>query len=413
MEHRILSTQTPSRRRRIGYLRLSAFALATALAVSSCASTGSTPDAAASPAAGTTSQAADAGSADASTPADSSEPSSADTAAASKASACASGKYKTIVQVRDNVNPFYTAWLAGGKAFSESVGATQTDLTYDNDSSKQQQQIKQLLASISPEEAPCYVLNILPNNDSDAAPIVKEASEAGVLVVTQWNKPADLHPWDGYNTWVANVAFDGKWVGYTMAKTLFDAMGGEGNIIELHGQLDSSADKDRSEGLKKALSEYPQIKVLDSQSGDFVRAEGLSITKTLITKYGNDINGIWSSNDDMALGALQALETAGMNDVKITGTDAVPEALDAIRSGKMLATTASDPTWQGGEGLALGYCVATGALNVASMPKTQREFYAKQFSITKDNVEEFAASTLDVGEYDCDKVFDRATEPIG
>ncbi len=47
------------------------------------------------------------------------------------------------------------------------------------------------------------------------------------------------------------------------------------------------------------------------------------------------------------------------------------------------------------------------------MPHSQREFYAKQFSITKDNVEEFAASKLDVGEYDCNKVFDRATEPIG
>lgn len=411
MEHRILHIQSPSRRRRVGYLRMSAFALATALAVSACASTGSAGDSAATSAAEPNSQSADAGSTEAA--AGSSDSSAAGSTSGAAASACASGKYKTVVQVRDNVNPFYTSWLAGGKAFSDSVGATQTDLTYDNDSSKQQQQIKQLLASISPDEAPCYILNILPNNDSDAAPVVKEATDAGVLVVTQWNKPADLHPWDGYDTWVANVAFDGKWVGYTMAKTLFDAMGGTGNIIELHGQLDSSADKDRSDGLKKALSEYPNIKVLDSQSGDFVRAEGLSITKTLITKYGNDINGIWSSNDDMALGALQALQTAGMNDVKITGTDAVPEALDAIKAGKMLATTASDPTWQGGEGLALGYCVATGALNIASMPHTQREFYAKQFSITKDNVDEFAASKLDVGEYDCNKVFDRATEPIG
>ncbi len=411
MEHRILPTPTTSHRRRVGYLRMSAFALATALALSACASTGSSGDVSA--AADTGSQAADASSSEATTSAATGETSAADAAEGSSAAACASGEYKTFVQVRDNVNPFYTSWLAGGKAFSDSVGATQTDLTYDNDSSKQQQQIKQLLASISPEEAPCYILNILPNNDSDAAPVVKEAQAAGVLVVTQWNKPADLHPWDGYDTWVANIAFDGKWVGYTMAKALFDAMGGEGNIIELHGQLDSSADKDRSEGLKKALSEYPNIKVLDSQSGNFVRAEGLSITKTLITKYGDDINGIWSSNDDMALGALQALETAGMTDVKITGTDAVPEALDAIRAGKMLATTASDPTWQGGEGLALGYCVATGAIDLASMPNSQREFYAKQFSITKENVEEFASSTLDVGEYDCEHVFDRATEPIG
>lgn len=409
MGQRDLRSRTPSRRKRIGRLRLGVLVVTAALALSACASTGTTADSSTGTSGATNPPANSAADTGGSSAADTAEPSG----AGATTGKCTSGKYKTIVQVRDNVNPFYTSWLAGGKAFSDSIGATQTDLTYDNDSSKQQQQIRQLLASISPSEAPCYLLNILPNNDSDAAPIVKEAAAAGVLVVTQWNKPADLHPWDGYDTWVANVAFDGVWVGYTMAKTLFEAMGGKGNIIELHGQLDSSADKDRSEGVKKALAEFPGIKVLDSQSGDFVRAEGLSITKTLITKYGNEINGIWSSNDDMALGALQALQTAGMTNVKITGTDAVPEALTAIKDGKMLATTASDPTWQGGEGLALAYCVATGALNLSSMPHTQREFYAKQFAITKDNVDEFSASKLDVGEYDCSKVFGRATEPIG
>ena len=119
---------------------------------------------------------------------------------------CAPEDIQLIGQVRNETNPYEKAWLDGGDAFAESVGLEQTRLTYDGESPKQQEQLRQALSTGNPE---CMVLNVLPNGDSDTTPIVKEADAAGAYLVTHWNKPADLNPWDGYDTWISHITFNG------------------------------------------------------------------------------------------------------------------------------------------------------------------------------------------------------------
>ena len=205
-------------------------------------------------------------------------------------------------------------------------------------------------------------MNILPNGDSDTPPIVEQAEEAGAFLVTQWNKPADLNVTD-YDQWISHITYDGVTSGKQIGDALAEAIGGEGGIIALQGILDTGAAKDRFAGLEESLAANPGVNLLDQQTANFSRAEALEVTKTLLTKHGDDIKGIWAANDDMALGALEALKAAGKEgEVAVVGIDAVPDALTAIADGSMTATVSSDGPWQGGIGLAIGYCVATGEL---------------------------------------------------
>ncbi|SEM08092.1 monosaccharide ABC transporter substrate-binding protein, CUT2 family [Blastococcus sp. DSM 46786] len=322
--------------------------------------------------------------------------------------ACAPEDVTLVGQVRNQTNPYEAAWLEGGDAFAESVGLEQQKLTYDGDSQQQQEQIRQVLAS---GDASCTVINALPNGDSDTTPIVNAADGADAWLVTQWNKPADLDP-TAYDRWVAHLTYDGVESGYQIAKALFEEMGGSGGVIALQGILDTAAAQDRFLGLQKALEEYPDITLLDDQTADFDRATALEVTRTLLTQHGEEVGGIWAANDDMALGAVQALEAAGVDGVAVAGIDAVPEALEAIADGSMTATVSSDGPWQGAVGLAMGYCAATGELDVASIDAEDRAFFAEQFLITEDNVGEFSDPQLDMSEFDCDSLFSRATGPI-
>jgi ribose transport system substrate-binding protein len=316
---------------------------------------------------------------------------------------CEPSKVKLVGQVRNESNPYEAAWLAGGDTFAKSVGLTQERLTYGGDSTKQQEQISQVLAG----DTKCLVMNVLPNGDSDTTPIVKGADKAGAYLVTQWNKPADLKPSD-YDKWLSHITYNGVESGQQIGDALAAAIGGSGGIIALQGVLDTAAAKDRFTGLEASLKQNAGVKLLDQQAANFSRAEALAVTKTLLTKHGDKVKGIWAANDDMALGALEALQQAGRaGKVAVVGIDAVPDALTAIKNGSMTATVSSDGTWQGGIGLAIGYCAATGELKVGDIADENRAFFAKQFMITKDNVADFLQPKTDPADFKCANVFNR------
>lgn len=322
---------------------------------------------------------------------------------AAAAGTCEPSDITLVGQVRNESNPYEAAWLDGGDAFAEQVGLTQERLTYDGDSTRQQEQISQLLAG----DTECLVMNILPNGDSDTPPIVEGAEAAGAYLVTQWNKPADLNVAD-YDSWLSHITYDGVESGKQIGDALAEAIGGSGGIVALQGALDTAAAKDRFAGLEESLAANPDVELLDDQTANFSRAEALELTKTLLTKHGEDVKGIWAANDDMALGALEALQQAGRDDVAVVGIDAVPDALTAIQDGTMTATVSSDGPWQGGIGLAIGYCVATGELAVEDIAEEDRAWYAEQFLIDQDNVADFVSPETSEADFACDNLFSRS-----
>nr|WP_062339437.1 sugar ABC transporter substrate-binding protein [Herbidospora sakaeratensis] len=319
------------------------------------------------------------------------------------AGGCKPADVKLVGQVRNESNPYEASWLTGGDEFAKTVGLTQQRLTYGGDSTKQQEQISQLLAG----DTTCLVMNVLPNGDSDTAAIVKGADTAGAYLVTQWNKPADLKPAD-YKTWISHITYNGVESGRQIGDALATAIGGQGGIIALQGVLDTAAAKDRFAGLQESLKKNPGVELLDQQTANFSRAEARTVTQTLLTKHGDKVKGIWTANDDMALGALEALQQAGRaGQVAVVGIDAVPDAVKAVQDGSMTATVSSDGTWQGGIGLAIGFCVATGKLAVKDLPAANRAFFAEQFLVTKENAADFAQPKTNPSDFECGNVFKR------
>lgn len=301
--------------------------------------------------------------------------------------AVASDDLVLVTSIRGLSNPYHVAMVEGAEFFADSVGQELTVLANDGDSQKQLSQIQTLVAS-----GKTIVLAAEPQTSSDARAIVQAVQDSGGYVVTLMNKTEDLHPWDFDDNWVGHVSFDNVESGYNIAKTMFDEMDGSGNIVVLRGILDTPTDQQRYAGLEQALTEYPDIKVLDTQSGEFDRNKGLAVTQTLLNKFPGEINGIWSSNDDMALGALQALKATGDDgDVYLVGVDGTPEAIELIQAGDtgFLATVSPDAAWQGGASLSLAYLAATGGHDVASAPESEREFNAEQFLVVKDNAATF------------------------
>ena len=124
-------------------------------------------------------------------------------------------------------------------------------------------------------------------------------------------------------------------------------MGGEGEICILMGQLNHEAAQDRTRGVKEIIAEkFPNIKILAEQTGNWMRNEGVTVVENWLTAYPN-LKAIASNNDEMAMGALVAIESAGRTGIFVAGTDGNPDAFQAIKDGRMVATVLQDAKGQG------------------------------------------------------------------
>jgi ribose transport system substrate-binding protein len=229
------------------------------------------------------------------------------TSSSSSASKGVDPKNLVLVEsVRSLSNPYHAQWVKGGQMFADSVGAKLTVLTDEGDSQKQLSGISSLANS-----GKTIVLNVDPNTNADTQAIVRTVTAANGYVVTQWNKPDAFLPWTVGNNWVAHISFDGNVGGEKTAKILFDAMGGSGGIIALQGILDNVSAQQRYAGLQTALKAKSGIQLLDQQTANWDLNQSFKVTQTLLAKYGDKVKGIWAANDNMALGAIQALTASG------------------------------------------------------------------------------------------------------
>lgn len=292
------------------------------------------------------------------------------------------------VSVRTLSNPYQAQWADGAKMYAKSIGKKITVITDNGDSQAQDSSIRSLANS----SGKTLALNVDPNTNSDTQAIVQSVKQAGGYVVTQWNTPDNYYPWTVGDNWVAHISFDGNTGGEAVSKILFDKMGGSGGIIALQGILDNVPEQQRFNGLKAAISSNPKITLLDAQSANWDRNQGFKVTQTLLAKDGKKVKGVWSANDDMALGALKALKAAGLEGKipVVSASDATPEALADIKSGDtgFLATVSTDAYWQGAAGMKLAYEAAIGKITPSKESNDRRAFYAKQTVVTSKNVDE-------------------------
>ena len=117
---------------------------------------------------------------------------------------------------------------------------------------------------------------------------------------------------------------------------LLKTLGGKGNVVILEGVKGSLVSADRVRGFNDALKEFPQVRLLASQPGNFQRLQGLQVMENLMQTHAQ-IDGVMAANDAMATGAIEALEGANRK-AQIVGINGTKEAVDAIKAGKMLAS---------------------------------------------------------------------------
>lgn len=172
--------------------------------------------------------------------------------------------------------------------------------------------------------------------------LYKQANAKG-LKVFQFNQPAELYPVDQLQT-VANIGYDNRWQsGYLAGTYLAKALGGKGKILQLWGPSGSDWTRGRKIGFDKALAENPGIKVVGQADGGYVRDKGFTAAQDLLTK-NPDVNAIYGENEEMALGASQAIDAAnlkhwdGKSGILTIGADGLVSGFDAIAKGKLTAT---------------------------------------------------------------------------
>jgi simple sugar transport system substrate-binding protein len=185
------------------------------------------------------------------------------------------------------------------------------------------------------------VIGISPVVEDGYEEVFQEAKDAGIpiiLVDRRANVPENL-----YVSYLgSNFLEEGRKAGHIMA----DLTGGQASIVELVGTIGSAPANDRYRGFREVIRDYPGLKIIDSLSGDFTRARGKEVMKLFLRKHGKSITAVYAHNDDMALGAIQAIEEYGLRpgvDIKIVSVDAARGAFEAMIAGTLNATVECNP----------------------------------------------------------------------
>jgi ribose transport system substrate-binding protein len=302
---------------------------------------------------------------------------------------------KIVLSIGTFASDYFQEFITGAKEMAKSLDLDSNLTVYAHDYDGQK-----ALNTISPILTKDGKRTILVADSPSPAftkPIVDLAAKNGTRTVTIWSRPSEIHPWDtGQGCWVAHQTFDGVQSGSENAKALFDSMGGQGSVVAVAGAPGSVA-KERETGLSEALAEYPGIELRDSQIGGWQQTKAQSVTQSLLGQYGDQIKGIWSANDSMALGVIEALRAKGLaGRVQTTGSDGSVAALDLVKSGEMVSTMLNRGYEQGALAVALAFAAATGDLTVADMSHADRDFYMKQTLVTKDNVDQIINDRVDL-----------------
>lgn len=227
-------------------------------------------------------------------------------------------------------NPFFVTLSDGAKAKAKEMKVTLKVVDAGDDSAKQVSDIEDLVSS------GVKVLIVNPVDSDAVASAVQDAIDAGVNVIAV-DRIVNGVKVD------CSIASDNVAGAQMAGEYLLKLLGNNPKIAELEGIPGASATVDRGNGFHKAVD--GKAKVVASQTANFNRAEGLDVTENIL-QANPDVQGIFAHNDEMALGALEAIKSTGKN-IVIVGFDATDDALSAVKKGEMAATVAQQPEQMG------------------------------------------------------------------
>ncbi|MGM0881797.1 MAG: ribose ABC transporter substrate-binding protein RbsB [Bacillota bacterium] len=266
----------------------------------------------------------------------------------------ADGKVTIGLSISTQNNPFFVTLKEGAEKAAKEAGAELIVVDAQDDTAEQISGIEDLI------QKKVDVILINPTDGDAVITAVEAANEANIPVIT-----VDRAANGG--TVVSHIASDNVKGGQMAGDYILEALGGKGNIVELQGTAGTSAARDRGEGFHKAVDGKDGLKVVASQPADFDRAKGLSVMENILQSNG-DIQAVFAHNDEMALGALQAIEAAGKKDIIVVGFDATADAVTAVNAGTLAATVAQKPEAIGQQAIETAVKVAGGETVETAIP---------------------------------------------
>lgn len=228
-----------------------------------------------------------------------------------------------------------TANTASIKEEAERLGV---ELKFSDAQQKQENQIKAIRSFIAQQ---VDVIGVSPVVETGWETVFQEAKDAGIPLILVDRRAAV--PEDLYVSYLgSDFVEEGRKAGVEMAKLLNN----KGKIVELVGTVGSAPATDRGIGFREAIKDFPEMEIIATQSGDFTRAKGKEVMEAFLKAHGADITALYAHNDDMAIGAIQAIEEFGLKpgtDIKIVSIDAVRGAFEAMIEGKLNVTVECNP----------------------------------------------------------------------
>ncbi|SFE30478.1 ABC transporter substrate-binding protein [Paracidovorax wautersii] len=216
------------------------------------------------------------------------------------------------------------------------------ELKFSDAQQKQENQIKAIRSFIAQR---VDVIAFSPVVESGWEPVLREAKAAKIPVVLT-DRAVNTKDPSLYVTFMgSDFVEEGRKAGRWLVEKMKDGKG-DVNIVELQGTVGSAPAIDRKKGFEEIIKADPKFKIIRSQTGDFTRAKGKEVMEAFLKAEGKKINVLYAHNDDMAIGAIQAIEEAGMKpgkDITIISIDAVKGAFEAMMAGKLNVTVECSP----------------------------------------------------------------------
>ncbi|MDN6137196.1 D-ribose ABC transporter substrate-binding protein [Corynebacterium sp.] len=265
-------------------------------------------------------------------------------------------------------NPFFVELRDGAQAKADELGIDLDIQDASDDAATQADQLR------NAETSGADVVIVNPTDSDAVGSAVQSLNNADipVIAVDRSSNSGEVASFVASN----NVA-GGKQAADALAK----AIGEEGEILVLQGIAGSSASRDRGQGFEEGIAAYPNIEVVAKQTANFDRTEGLNVTTNLLQANPN-IKAIFAENDEMALGAIEALGARAGEEVKVFGFDGTADGLTAVEDGKLEGTIAQQPDELGARAVEQAAAILDGETPEEEVP-------VEVVTVTNENVAEF------------------------
>lgn len=234
---------------------------------------------------------------------------------------------------------------------------------------RQVQQVESFIA----QQVDAIILN--PCDVQASSPAVDKAVAAGIPIVNM-NSETKAAP-------TAFVGSRDEESARLAMEYIAKRLNGTGKLVMMHGVMGQAAQIKRDQGAREILAKHSGLQVLAAQSAEWDRAKAMSLMENWIQAHGSNINAVFAQNDEMGMGALLALERAKIkHKVVLVSVDAIADALQAVRDGRLDATVFQDARLQGGTAV-------ESALNLIRKQPCDPRVYIPFRLVTKDNVGQF------------------------